>query len=157
MGQTYFSWTWGGVRHIFHVPEGGSTLFYIYINRWNVAKQHTHFSIMLWSNISTFFYKMLARSLCWGVKLLSNKCWPLFFIGYRLMGKGREASRCLIELFLPLSLMCAKGGSTIFLNPERGGSSFFLSDSGGGQSFFSHFCDLPQWWNHISAAWSLII
>ena len=26
--QTNFSWTWGGVRHIFHVPDGeGSTLF----------------------------------------------------------------------------------------------------------------------------------
>ena len=81
---------------------------------------------------------MLGTALCWVFKLLSNKCWPLFFIGYRLMGKGREASRCLIELFLPLSLMCAKGGSTIFFNPERGGSSIFFCWFRGGSVIFFH-------------------
>ena len=60
------------------------------------------------------------------------------------MGKGREASRCLIELFLPLSLMCAKGGSTIFLNPERGGQAFFLTDSGGVSHFFHIFVIFPN-------------
>ena len=39
---------------------------------------------------------------------------------------------------------------------QRRGSTIFFDWVRGGQTFFSHFCDLPQWWNHLSAAWSLI-
>ena len=152
----FFMFLRGGSDIFFMYLRGGSTLFYIYINRWNVAKQHTHFSIMLWSNISTLFIK------CWPGPCveLSNyyqtSVGHCFFIGYRPMGKGRVASRWMIELFLPLSVMCAKGGGQpFFLTLKGGGQAFFSTDSGGGQSFFSHFWDLPQWWNHLSAARSL--
>ena len=42
------------------------------------------------------------------------------------MGKGREASRWMIELFLPLSVMCAKGGVKHFFQLIQGGGSHFF-------------------------------
>ena len=119
----------------------------------NVAKQHTHFFGMPHP-----FFETLAMSLHWDVKLLLNKSWPLLFYLWSSDGEAGRGGRILcgwLNVFSRWALFVRKGGSTIFFNPQRGGQAFFLTDSGGGQAFFSHFCDLPQWWNHLSAAWSL--
>ena len=143
---------------IFYVPEGGSdiffmylrggsTLFYIYMNRWNVAKQHMHFSIISWSNIRTFLIMsrsnirtfsvcptpFLKRWLCPCVEML-NYYWTrvghCFFICDLLMGKlpGR-GGRILcgwLNVFSRWALFVRKGGSTIFFNPQRGGVKHFF-------------------------------
>ena len=124
----------------------------------NVAKQHTHFFGMPHP-----FFETLAMSLCWDVKLLLNKSWPLLFYLWSSDGEARRGGRILcgwLNVFSRWALFVRKGGQAFFLTLKGGVKHFFDWFRGGSSIFFaflwsstmmkpSFCCLVPNHWHLV--------